>query len=525
MSDCQTCGTGSGSNNPKPGDPDNNISLSARTVYGGINVSWSWPTVNEFAVALTVVYRGLNNNPDAMIEVSRVGGSIYFDSLNPEQDTTYYYWIQLISVNGTKLPKIGPVSATAKKRGTQTMEDLTGLIDSSVLAQTLKEDIAGINQIGADLITEIEDRIAANTELSGLLADVQSGVTQAMTYLSTEITERKTSDSAIVSSLTTMAASVQNNAALIFQEATVRANADSALAQQTTQLFTQTGENRAAIQQEITARTNADSAISTSVSTLTSRVGNAETTITQNNSASVTRDQALAQSVTGVESSLNGNIATVKSQLQTSINTTNGIVNEIGALYTTQVQVNGLVGGFGIYNTGQRVDAGFDVDLFWVGRTQANKVKPFIISNDTVYIDKARIRDADIDTLKIAGNSVMTGSHTSGSLDTIPSNGTKNLLSRTLNLGDSFNSGLIVSATVRMTALNNETVGFRILVNGVEAGDQRVSAREGYGILVPVSGFNVPNSGTATVVLQGYSPAGGQFDIVGTTMSIMGGKR
>lgn len=405
MSDCQTCGTGSGTIT-YPSDPDNNISLSARTVYGGINVSWTWPTTNEQAVAQTIVYRGLTNNPVAMIELARVGGSIYFDSLEPTAETQYFYWIQLVTVNGTRLPKIGPVSAIAKVRGKETLESLTGLIDSSVLAQALKEDIAGINQVGADLIREIEDRIAANTELSGLLQQVQEGVTEAMTYINTEITQRIDGDSAIVNTLTTMAAAVQDNAALIFQESTVRANADEALAQQTTDLYARTSDNAAAIQQEITARTNADSAISTSVTTLTTRVGNAETTINNEATARSTADAALGRQISGVETSLNGNISTVQTQLSSQISTVNGKVTQIGALYTAKVQVNGLIGGFGIYNDGTSVSAGFDVDQFWVGRTGPDKVKPFIIDNGVVYIDKARIRNADIDTLKLAGNSV-----------------------------------------------------------------------------------------------------------------------
>ncbi|CBV42517.1 hypothetical protein [Halomonas elongata] len=65
-------------------------------------------------------------------------------------------------------------------------------------------------------------------------------------------------------------------------------------------------------------------------------------------------------------------------------------------MYVAKLQANGLIGGFGIYNDGETVEAGFDVDRFWLGRTNKNKVKPFIMDDDIVYLDTARIRQGDI---------------------------------------------------------------------------------------------------------------------------------
>lgn len=409
------CGTGlAGQNVPKPGDPDNNVSLSANSVYGGINVSWSYPSVNPQAVAHTILYRGVNNDPTKKVELVRVGSSIYFDALDPTTDTTYYYWIRFLTVNGTLMDPIGPVSAIAKPRGVQTLESLTGLIDSGVLAQELKTSIAGITLQGQQLLQEIQDRISSNTELSGLIAAVQSGQQDAMTYVQQEITQRTTADSAIVQMVNTMAAAVAQNTAAIFTESQTRADKDSAMATQITTLFSQSSDNASAIQHESTTRANADSALATSVSTLTTRVGNAESTLRDEQTARSTADSALASRMTTAESSLFGNVASGQVALQTQINTTNGKVTSIGALYTAKVQVNGLIGGFGVYNNGQTVEAGFDVDRFWVGRTSPDKVKPFIIDNGIVYIDKARIRTADIDTLKIAGNAVTIPTFVSG---------------------------------------------------------------------------------------------------------------
>ncbi|WP_311064108.1 hypothetical protein [Halomonas sp. DWK9] len=67
-----------------------------------------------------------------------------------------------------------------------------------------------------------------------------------------------------------------------------------------------------------------------------------------------------------------------------------------GALYTAQVQSGGLIGGFGVYNDGTVVEAGFDVDRFWLGRTNSNKRKPFVMDGDVVYMNNAMIRNGSI---------------------------------------------------------------------------------------------------------------------------------
>jgi hypothetical protein len=74
-------------------------------------------------------------------------------------------------------------------------------------------------------------------------------------------------------------------------------------------------------------------------------------------------------------------------------------------LYTAKLSVNGLIGGFGVYNDGTTVQAGFDVDEFWVGKTQANKRKPFIISGGVTYIDEAAIEKLTFTKLRDASGS------------------------------------------------------------------------------------------------------------------------
>lgn len=131
----------------------------------------------------------------------------------------------------------------------------------------------------------------------------------------------------------------------------------------------------------------------------------AVSTVQSNMNTQVTRldgrIDSTASLVNTVQSSLGDDIASVQTSLTTNIRRVDGELVAMGAQYTVQVQANGLVGGFGIYNDGTRVDAGFDVDHFFIGRTNANKRRPFILNNDVVYMNTAMIRDASIQEGKI----------------------------------------------------------------------------------------------------------------------------
>jgi hypothetical protein len=559
MSSCvgNTCGTG-GWNGPLPGDPDNNIALSARTVFGGVVVSWSYPAINGHAVAHTEVFRGVTNNSAAAVMLDRAGGSSYFDRVNPTTQTQYYYWIEVVSINGTRGARLGPVSAIAQPQSKQTLESLTALIDESLLAQTLKTSISGITLNHLALIKEIEDRLANNKALQDALAAVQGGLDEALTYVLNQTTELRTADSAMVNQINAIAAGLNDNKAAIVEERTVRVGKDEAFASQVTTLFTETADNKAAIISERTARTDADSAMAQDVTTLYARAATNTSAITNERTARANADSALASDITQLSTNVANSFAAVNqttSALSTKVNATassvttveanlynvatvqtgmkadvNSLTGQVNAIWYAKVQVNDLIGGFGIANDGRIVDAGFDVDRFWVGRTGPDRVKPFIISDGIVYINKARIRDADIDTLKIAGNSVISGTYAEGGATSVAAGGSRTLINRTINLGDDFNSGLIVSASVGASASDDATIGFRVLIDGVVCGDQRASVMGGYGFIFPVNGFGYASGGFATVTLQAYSPTTGAganqpFSVGASCMSVMGGKR
>ena len=303
------CGTGL-SNQPQPGDPSNYAILRAIPVFGGITVSWTFPTINPFAVAHTLLYRGTSADFINAVEISVVAGSSYFDQFPGGEPVLYYYWIKFVSVNGTYADVIGPTSCWANPIITTMMELLTDKIEQGVLAQSLKTEI--------DRITWLAD-----------------GLTEESVY-------RAESDATIAEAYEGLQASFDETVSLVLTETELRSTADSSLASQ----------------------------------------------------------------ITTVQSQLGDDLASVETTMQANIDTTNGVVQSIGALWTAKVSVNGLVGGFGVYNDGQEVQAGFDVDVFWVGRTNANKVKPFIIYDGVTYIDNAMIRQLTADKIDTRGLSI-----------------------------------------------------------------------------------------------------------------------
>ena len=289
------CGTG-GWGGPLPGDPDNNVILSATPAFGGVDVTWTYPQVNSHAVAHVLLYRGTSSNFATAVGRAVVAGNFFYDKVNVGQ--LYFYWIKIVSINGTIGTLIGPASATARPLIQDLIEELTGKIDQGLLAVSLKTTLDGISTVNTKLNTEIFDRQTGDTSFSQALVNVQAGVAQANTFITTEISSR------------------------------------------------------------------------------------------------VSANQALAEQINLVSATLGGDIAAVTISANAWISplaTTNGKVTNIGALYTAKVTVNGLIGGFGIFNDGTSVEAGFDVDTFWVGRTGVNKRKPFIIVGDETFIDQAVI--------------------------------------------------------------------------------------------------------------------------------------
>jgi hypothetical protein len=226
---------------------------------------------------------------------------------------------------------------------------LSGDIEESMLSNALRAQLGQIVTNYGEFQDEVEFRNSAVANLTDAISQMQTTIDEAITLVNDEITSRQDGDSALVLSVNSVAAANANALALIASESEARVAADS----------------------------------------------------------------ALALLISTAETTFGDNLAAVEVGLASSITTINGELESIGALYTAKVTANGLVGGFGIYNDGTEVQAGFDVDTFWVGRTDSDKVKPFIIQDGVVYMNSAVIKDGTISTAKIA-DTIQSTNYSSG---------------------------------------------------------------------------------------------------------------
>lgn len=76
-------------------------------------------------------------------------------------------------------------------------------------------------------------------------------------------------------------------------------------------------------------------------------------------------------------------------------------IGQLKASYVVKLDNSGYAAGFGLYNTGAIAEFAVWADRFSVGRPGMNGVKPFIIDNNTVYMDTVMIREASIQQGKL----------------------------------------------------------------------------------------------------------------------------
>lgn len=430
MSDCgNTCGLG-GWGGPKPGDPSNNSILSATPAFGGIDVTWTYPTTNPHAVAYVKLYRSNSSNFNNAILLAEASGGFYYDKLSDANPR--YYWIRFISVNGTEGELIGPASASARPAIQEVIEQLTGKIDSGLLAESLKQEIGKITLNYNELQQEIQDRLAGHDILSIAIAQADDKAQQTLAFIAEEMTTRANGDNALASQINTVAALNETNAAAILEEKTARVTADEALALDISQVAV-ASQTAAAAVNEIKSSRIGYAALASDQTTPYDGDGVTVVYPAANYPSSTYPDYAIKRTriidQTGV---VNWNatpagiakpliwvrgmpIATAVKQvgvtgpnggyasLEQAMMTQQSLNGSFKAMYTARLSVNGLIGGFGIYNDGAIVEAGFDVDRFWIGRTNSNKRKPFIIENDEVFIDQAAINKLTFSKLRDEG--------------------------------------------------------------------------------------------------------------------------
>ena len=294
------CGTDNAS---IPGDPDNSVVLNANSARRGVRLTWSYPGLNPHAVSFFRIFRAFaNERPSTPYRI--LTSNIFYDLDASQEGTNYYYWIQVVSMNGTYFDPIGPAIAQPGNVSETVRDEVNGNIGEGWLSEELNESIEFI----------------------------------------------------------------EGNRALITQEQEERAEKTDAL--------------DLAVEQ-VEAQSN-----------------NAISLINNESLARVTETNALSTAVDSFKVELDEDVAAVRFTTESFIEQVEGeMENNIGARFAVQVDVNGLIGGFGIDNNGDRVQMGFNVDEFFVGRPDADNVYPFVVRDNQVFINEAFVEKLEFEKL------------------------------------------------------------------------------------------------------------------------------
>lgn len=274
------CGTG-GWSGPKPGDPAmdvGSIFLTASPAVGGIALNWNYPSTNQAAVAHTKIYRNSSGDFAGAIQIAFATGTGYLDRMTDVN--TFYYWIRLVSVNGTEGDLIGPASATSRAFKDDITDHLDGGIDDNHLAPDLRTEINRINLNYQEYLDEVDRRLSNNTAWQNALALVNQGLAEAVTVINTESYERIEGQNALAAQISILGVANANANTAILTEREARVSADEALASDFIALnavvnHPSTGlpATRATLSNNYYTKANTDYAISQATLNLVSQTG------------------------------------------------------------------------------------------------------------------------------------------------------------------------------------------------------------------------------------------------------------
>lgn len=534
----QSCGIGVRiGNTPLPADPNiNSQTIMAKAVFGGIQVSWTYPNINPHALSHVVVYRSTTAVFGDAAQIAVATGDNYFDAADGlTEGVGYYYWISMVSINGTIGDELGPALAVMSPTVEDIIAILQGKIENSVLSQELLTTIGGIGELETALTAEEQARLLGNQTITDLVAAAQASLDGIDTLLLNEITQRVDGDSALVSQINAVLAIANGNTAAVLQESQARVDGDAATANLVTSLESDFDNSIANINNELSTQATTTSALATELETFSTQLGAAETLITNETIARSNADGAFTQQISTLQAELNGATAS----LQTNSEAVADVEDGLSTSYTVKSDINGYVTGFGLFSDGS--DSQFIVHAadFAVGQPGYGSVKyPFIISTvngvSTIAIDaQTFIKDLSVNTFSIANEAVTVPR--GGDIDPFTSLGnfwsTLGSIPVPFGSGNSASSGIVVMAfgsyqTVGIPTITGD-VSLRVVIDGWAQGEvaQTVFSTLGGNATIATAAFYSGLTGTRTVSVQMKNASNGTILARNSGAVIMGFKK
>lgn len=524
-----TCGTGSyGAPVTLPGDPImGGATITAVAAFGGIEVKWSLPTENLGGLSKIHVFRSTVADEGTAVLQSTVAGDRYVDT-NVTGGIQYFYWIQMLSVQGTLGPMLGPVSCVAAVRYEQIIADITGQITIDDVNQIFRDELARLNTLQLGLDTEIADRLALDTNLTAALSSVQSSYTGTYADIVNEQSTLTSDISSVATELNRIVAGHSNlTFATIINDYSTTAEVDSAIATAITGLQSGTDVDNAIATALVSYSTTVemDSAISTATTGLQSAtdVDNKIATALVSYSTTTEMNSAISTATIGLQSAtdVDNKIATVIADYSTTTDMNAAIASATIDLQSATEVDNTVATALVDYSTTVQMNSA--ISSATTGLQSANDVTNSIASalvdySTTVEMDSAistattGLQSASDVDASIA--SALTTYSTTTQMDSAIATATTGLQSST-DVDNAIASALTTySTTTQMnSAISSAVTG---LQSATQVNDAIASALTGY--YTSTDADNAISTQITNLVssINGYS---GSVDILASTIN------
>jgi predicted nucleic acid-binding Zn-ribbon protein len=433
--------------------------------------------------------------------------------------------------------RVGGAESTIINLQTTTATQAQSLTTLTTRTANSESNIVSLQQTTATQATQLNTlSTRAESSESNITSLQQTSATQAQS-LTTLTTRVGTAESSITALNTTTATQATQLNSLTTRTTTAESNISTLntttanQANSLTSLTTRVANSEAAITSEQTTRANADNAITSNVNTQVSRIDTnvaaiqTQTTTLSNNFAS------LSSQITTIQASIGANSVAIQQEAQARANK-DGLLD---AQYTVKIDNNGYVSGFGLASTSNNStpfsEFIFRADRFSIASPSGPSIAPAIpfivlttpqsVNGQTrpagVYIkdaflgngviDNAKIGDAAIDTLQLAGEAVTIPVYAEGFLSTtVTSSWSADIASASFTVNGLSSFGLArVAVTAALQAYPTDAsaanLEFGIFASGT-LNTSSTSTISDFGISVTTMGsFMVPN-GTHTVSLR-----------------------
>lgn len=510
-----SCGTGLGTYVP-PNDPNlDSPILSATSTLVGIRLNWTYPNVNPQAVAYTNVFRNTTPDDATAAQIGIAQGGTYLDQTTVDTQGIFYYWIQMVSVNGTQGPWIGPVSASQLPTVDKLIDILEGRLDDSVLNQALKAEIDRITDISSAVSDEEQERLLGDNVLSQLMSQIQTDLDAVDTLVQSEIVQRVSDNDALVAEVDFILAKANDNAAAILTEQAVRASEDQAIALSVTTIEATANSASVAAQQAFTLAANVDGSLSGTYTVKIDANGYVSGFGLYNDgntSEFIVRADRFAVGMAGQSDKFPFIIDTVNGQSVIALN---------AAVFIPDASITNAKIESTIQSDNYNFNGGNPIG--WQITKNGNAFFESIYARGNIEALSLRAGVAMVDTLNLQGESVTIPRGASGGSQstkqvtlTYPSNGRP--------------SAIIVSGSVTITGQSNNSIQRASL----SASTGSLNSREGRAALfesaqqytIPVFGIvNSPGGTSCTISLNTSNLSGSSFSQIQWNLIAIGAKR